>query len=138
MSHLKRGEQSAIWLGQTIFGCLVATAIGQQASEVPLQVPTAGEASGIPEIQGSSPPAVQPTGQLPWSAHDVQGAPPSSPREMLELFDIGESQLRSLFDGEPLGEADEEILVKLLFRFPRMGEENIDRWCQPIPLNQSY
>jgi hypothetical protein len=55
---------------------------------------------------------------------------------MLELFDIGESRLRALFDGQPLDESDEETIAKLLFRFPRMGIENIHRWRRPLDWQQ--
>ena len=78
--------------------------------------------------------AVEPQGQLPWSNRDLKNQAPKSPREMLRLFDIGESELRSLFDGQPLGAEDEETLTTFLYRFPRMGAETIFSWRTNLSL----
>jgi hypothetical protein len=42
--------------------------------------------------------------------------PPSGPKEILERYDIGESQLAGFFSGQPLGPSEEEVLAKILFR----------------------
>jgi hypothetical protein len=53
---------------------------------------------------------------------------PASPLEVLKKFDISESQFESFFAGQPLGPAEEEILAKILYRWPRLGQENIESW----------
>ena len=70
---------------------------------------------------------------LPWEDRAPTVAepmlrPPSGPREILERYEIGPSQLDSLFNGQPLGPGDEDVIVKILFRFPRLGLDNIQRW----------
>jgi len=50
--------------------------------------------------------------------------------EILEKFDIGPSQIESFFSGQPLSAAEEDVLVKMLYHFPRMGLDNLQRWRQ--------
>jgi hypothetical protein len=47
---------------------------------------------------------------------------------LLELYGIDASHLNNLVDGEALGEADEETLVKLLYRMPRVPLDALHRW----------
>lgn len=96
-----------------------------------------GQLPGQQEVERvEQPSVVEPQGQLPWSNRDLSNRPPESPREMLRLFDIGESQLRSLFDGQPLGAEDEETLTTFLYRFPRMGEDTIFLWRTSLTLEE--
>ena len=72
-------------------------------------------------------------GALPWEDRPASVAepvlrPPSSPREILERYEIGPSQLDSLFNGQRLGPGDEDVIVKILYRFSRLGLDNIQRW----------
>jgi hypothetical protein len=55
---------------------------------------------------------------------------PAGPLEILEKFDIGPSQIESFFSGQPLSAAEEDVLVKILYHFPRLGLDNLMRWRQ--------
>jgi hypothetical protein len=72
--------------------------------------------------------------RLPWEAPPRSTEPvlrpPAGPAEVLERFDVGPSQLESFFSGQPLSPGEEDVLVKILFRFPRLGLENLARWRQ--------
>ncbi len=63
------------------------------------------------------------------SAEDLPRQP-TGPVEILEKFDIGPSQIESFFSGQPLSAAEEDVLVKMLYHFPRMGLDNLQRWRQ--------
>lgn len=54
----------------------------------------------------------------------------SGPLETLRKFNIGDSQFESFFNGEPLGPAEEETLAKILYRWPRLGQDNVESWRQ--------
>lgn len=56
--------------------------------------------------------------------------PPASAVEILRQFDIGDSQLGSFFNGQPLGPGEEEVLAKILYRWPRFGQEHVQAWRQ--------
>jgi len=72
---------------------------------------------------------------LPWEAPPPRVGepilrPPGSAREILERLDIGESQISSFFNGTPLTPSEEDVLVRILFRLPRIGLDNLQRWRQ--------
>jgi hypothetical protein len=54
----------------------------------------------------------------------------SGPLEILEKFDIGPSQIENFFSGQPLSAAEEDVLVKILYHFPRLGLDNLQHWRQ--------
>jgi hypothetical protein len=88
-------------------------------------------------------PAKQPTSrELPWTKKPKTSAlpvlrPPANVREIMEKYDIGESQLAGFFDNQPLSPSEEDVLARLLFRLPRIGLENLERWRKPeIQLEQ--
>lgn len=85
-----------------------------------------------PEPATAQPAQRQPSGPLPWeSAPRVNEPilrPPSGAKEILERYGIGASQLQGFFSGQPLGPSEEEVLVKILYRFPRLGLDNVERW----------
>ncbi len=56
--------------------------------------------------------------------------PPGSALEILRKFDIGDSQLGGFFSGQPLGTAEQEVLAKILYRWSRLGQENVESWRQ--------
>jgi hypothetical protein len=58
----------------------------------------------------------------------VQTAPFASPRQLLRLLDIGASDLSSFRDGQPIRPDDQEALIKILYRMPQIGGDEIDRW----------
>jgi hypothetical protein len=55
---------------------------------------------------------------------------PAGPLKILEKFDIGPSQIESFFSGQPLSAGEEDVLVKILYHFPRLGLDNLQRWRQ--------
>ena len=70
---------------------------------------------------------------LPWnrSQSESGAAPaPQGPRELLALYGIDDSHLENLVDRQPLGPADEETLLKVLYRLPRIPRDKLVRWCQ--------
>src|SRR5436190_9770556 len=54
--------------------------------------------------------------------------PPASALEIFSKFDIGPSQLQGFFSGQPVTPAEEDVLAKILFRWPRLGQENVEAW----------
>ncbi len=70
--------------------------------------------------------------RLPWekSGSEVVLRPPASPLEIFARFDIGASQLENFVSGQPLLPNEEDVLVKILYRFPRLGLDNLQRWRQ--------
>jgi hypothetical protein len=122
MSQATCGRASRV--GQAlVFGLLVSTSLllrAQSQEAEPADAPLATPAT-------KSPP------QLPWEATRPRAAepvlrPPTSPREILERYEIGPSQLEGFFSGEPLGPGEEDVLAKILFRFPRLGREFFETW----------
>ncbi len=101
---------------------------------------------GLPLAMGQSAPVAEPAADddpptaaakpsvgLPWNRPKTGGPDPggkrlSSAREMLSLFNVGESELRQLMDGRPLIEAEEETLWKILFNMPRFGLDKLHAW----------
>ncbi len=55
--------------------------------------------------------------------------PVAGPREMLRLFQIGESQLELFSDGEPLSQDGLATLMRLLYRAPSFPRHKVDRWA---------
>jgi len=90
------------------------------------------------ETAPSEPPAAPKRGtDLPWVKNKGPKdaitviRPPSSVREILDKYDIGASQLDGFFNNEPLTVAEEEVIVRILYRLPRIGLENIQKWRKP-------
>ena len=84
------------------------------------------------QIVGQDVPSRAP-GQLPWEKSPVERIeptfrPPANALEILERYDIGRSQFDGFFDGQPLERSEEDVLVKILYRFSRIGLENLERW----------
>ena len=64
----------------------------------------------------------------------VLSEPFQHPRQLLHMLDIGPSDLDSFVDGQPITAADEEAFLKVLFRMPQIGWDDIDRWLRrPVP-----
>jgi hypothetical protein len=70
--------------------------------------------------------------RAPWekSSSEVVLRPPANPLEIFARFDIGASQLENFVSGQPLQPNEEDVLVKILYRFPRLGLDNLQRWQQ--------
>lgn len=87
-------------------------------------------AEARPQLQKAGPREPLPWETPPPRVGEPILRPPASAREILERLDIGESQLTSFFNGEPLTPSEEDVLVKILFRIPRIGLDNLQRWRQ--------
>jgi hypothetical protein len=90
-------------------------------------------ASPPAESPPSESPAPRPGGELPWIKRKRNEPlpvirPPSGVREILERYDIGASQLEGFFNGQPISVAEEETLVRIMYRLPRIGLENLEKW----------
>jgi len=61
-----------------------------------------------------------------WSqAEQITG-----PRDLLRLYDIDDSQIDALVDGQPLDAAEREILLRIMFRLPSFSQLNLDKWAR--------
>jgi len=68
--------------------------------------------------------------RLPWEpskAAEPILRPPSGPLEIFERFDIGPSQIEGFISGQPLSPSEEDVLIKIIYRFPRLGLDNLQR-----------
>jgi hypothetical protein len=124
----KRCVRKAFRLGLLLLCCWTIRADANQGEPAEAEKPT--------EASVAAPAVPQPTDrppQLPWEATRSRAAepvlrPPTSPREILERYEIGASQLEGFFSGEPLGPGEEDVLAKILFRIPRLGREFFEAW----------
>jgi hypothetical protein len=62
------------------------------------------------------------------SAPPILAEPFATPRQLLRLFEIGESDFQAFRDGQPIGPDDQEALTKILYRMPQIGADEIARW----------
>ena len=75
-------------------------------------------------------------GRLPWEPAPAEKRdepilrPLEGPLEILERFDIGPSRLEYFYNGQAWTPSEEETLVRILYRFPRLGLDNLMRWRQ--------
>ena len=53
-------------------------------------------------------------------------------RQMLKLLNISDSDWRSFRDGQDLVPDDHEAAIKILFRLPQVGNQDVVRWSQPL------
>jgi hypothetical protein len=98
-----------------------------------------------PEAPAKTPETAAPrkSSDLPWVKQKAKAdplpilRPPTSVREIMEKYDIGESQLEGFFAGQPLSPSEEEVMVRILYRLPRIGLESIQKWRKPkVQLSQ--
>ncbi|MHB8955766.1 MAG: hypothetical protein ACYC4U_22535 [Pirellulaceae bacterium] len=54
--------------------------------------------------------------------------PFETPRQLLRLLDVDDSDWNSFHDGHPMRPDDQEALLKILYRMPQIGWEEIERW----------
>src|SRR5687768_12411023 len=95
------GTKLAGWMAFAALLPVLAVARGQ---EQPQQPPTSETAPPSPKPKAKTP------GALPWEeaprTSEPVLRPPSGPVEILERYDIGESQLAGFFSGQPLGASE--------------------------------
>ncbi len=80
------------------------------------------------DARGPGPP--EPTATKPSTTEPATGLP-ESPRELLELYGVDESHFNKLRDGEPLSAAEEEIILKVIFRVRDFSPANTAQWLRP-------
>lgn len=103
---------------------------------VPLQAQGAADRQADEEEKGGlAAPSQKTSGGL--RTRRLQGDRPrlldepfETPRQLLTLLDIGESDLSSFVDGQPITASDEEAFLKTLFRMPQIGADDIARWLR--------
>lgn len=83
-------------------------------------------AGTLARAQESPPAAAPPAGDPP----QLLTQPFETPRQLLRLLDIGDSDWNAFRDGQPMLPDDLEALVKILFRMPQIGADEIERWQQ--------
>lgn len=126
---------SVVWLLST------AALAAQEAAEKPekAKAETTVTQDTAPEKQETKPTPAPPAEEaepakpatLPWEksrrgpAH-LQGF--RSAREMLKYLGVESSEFEGFFQNEPLTPAEEDVLFKLLYLFPRLGLEDLHRW----------
>lgn len=96
--------------------------------------------SGPEEGSQKIPPAALP-GAVSTDKEGAKSAPPGrtiqGPRDLLVLFGIDESHFRRLSQATPLGEGEEELVLKLLFRWVDFPVDRLEGWAhRQIQLQQ--
>ncbi len=99
---------------------LLLLAMGKQA--VAQEAPTDKATEAKPQ------PQALPWEKLPPRISEPILRPPANAREILQRYDIGPSQLDGFFHGQPLGPGEDDVLGKILYRFSRLGLDNLERW----------
>jgi hypothetical protein len=125
-----------VWVRQSgwLAGMIVLTGVVGMAvnADVPDRSDRSVGSVGVGSVGSDGSDAPGPR-KLPWRRSATGGSDPaakrlSSPREMLELFNVGESELQQLADGRPLVADEEETLWKILFNMPRFGLDKLHAW----------
>lgn len=123
---------AAMGLAAMLAGAIAAASIVAAAEAAPAEAAPAEAA--LRAARAEKPEAAQPDEQgLPWKrAAEQRPEPPtrrlSSAREMLELFNVDDSQLRRFADGRPLDVDEDETLWKILYRMPQFGIDKLEAW----------
>lgn len=55
---------------------------------------------------------------------------PTGPREMLKLYGIDESNFLTMRDGEPISDAEREVLLRVLYRVRNFSQTDISDWLK--------
>jgi hypothetical protein len=104
------------------FGSLLLVLLAAWGSAA-AQDPPAGAAKAAPSV-----PQALPWEKLPPRISEPILRPPANAREILQRYDIGSSQLDGFFHGQPLGPSEDDVLAKILYRYSRLGLDNVERW----------
>jgi hypothetical protein len=113
---------------QSLLVLLMAGVASQSVQAQETQPAPAGGAPGVKTPGETSGPPALPWERLPPRISEPILRPPASAREILQRYDIGPSQLDGFFQGQPLGPGEEDVLAKILYRFSRLGLDNLERW----------
>ncbi len=124
-----------------VIASLLLAALAAIASATPV---AAAQPPESPAEPSAPKPAVEPTSpktapakpaadKLPWQKGLPSDSTPvlrplASPLEVLTQFGISGSQLEGFFSGQPLNPGEEDVLIKILFRFPNFGMDNVQEW----------
>ncbi|MEC7566028.1 MAG: hypothetical protein VX738_10130 [Planctomycetota bacterium] len=84
-----------------------------------------------------------PKNTLPWKQNNLSDrklpfsvASSTTAEQMLDIFGVGESELRYLIDFEPVAGKDIDTIGNLLSVFPKLSESDIRRWSIPTDATQ--
>jgi hypothetical protein len=121
----------AAWIALTLV--VLPTAIAAAGQEPAAEAaPAPADAKPTESTEPAPAAKTRPLGPLPWEepprVSEPVLRPPAGPAEILERFDVGASQLAGFFSGQPLGPSEEDVLVKILYLYPKFGLDNIERW----------
>ncbi|WP_145092504.1 hypothetical protein [Anatilimnocola aggregata] len=120
-----------------------ATVPAPAALEAEPAVPETAPANPTPEKPPEKSLTPRPGGELPWLKRPKSSdplpviRPPSSVREILDKYEISESQLDGFFNGQPVSTDEQDMLVRILYRLPRIGLDSLQKWRRSdLPLDQ--
>jgi hypothetical protein len=149
MSNTSQASTLRSWWAAVLFALVLTCPPALRAQEPATPEPQP-EPPAKAEPAKDEPPAVEPqtpakppvatplrsSSELPWVKKKSSDPlpvlrPPSGVREILEKYDIADSQLAGFFNGEPLTPSQEDVLIRILFRLPRIGYESIHKWRKP-------
>ncbi|MCS7305777.1 MAG: hypothetical protein NZ602_11815 [Thermoguttaceae bacterium] len=104
---------------------------GQPSAQSQLVPSKAGQAESTQGSHQKLDPALPDASSASTKAREPERTGPTiqTPRDLLELFGIDQSQFRRLTDGVPLAEGEEELLLKLLSRSAEFPVELLERWA---------
>jgi len=70
---------------------------------------------------------------------DSSAGPPTGPRDLLRRMDLDDSHFDNVRDHEPVGEVDEELILKLIDRLRQFRLEDLERWAHTaFPLQEVW
>lgn len=87
-------------------------------------------ASGKQDDEAS--PALLPDGSLPWKRRESTVKPEDvsrSARDTLAGFGIGQPEFALFDDGKPFSTAEQEVLLRIVYRLPFMSGDDLARWA---------
>src|SRR5262245_52557746 len=121
MSLVRSSRTSCRWLlAGLAWLCLFAPAFAAPGDEATKPETTDPAKVEPPPAEPTPPPTTPKAGaELPWVKKKATKdplpiiRPPTGVREILDKYDIGESQLEGFFNGQPLSVAEEEVIVRI-------------------------
>lgn len=120
-----------LWAVAVLFLTGFASLHGQEAS--PAETPQATEPASAPPEKPAPEGPSKGKGGLPWEekgkAPDATALlPVKGAKDILERYNITESELTKFFAGEPLDADEEGVLLKILYHIPQFGLPWMESW----------
>ncbi len=92
-----------------------------------------GPNSGSPP--GTANPVTQAT-SAPEAQNPASGERSPGPRELLALYGVDDNQFAILADRQPWQASEDEVLMKIFYRLPNLRLLDLERWSQPLDLEE--